>query len=194
MNHPPQIYLASASPRRQQILRQMGVSFKVIPQLVEEKKQCHELPDALVTRLALEKAEDGLKGQINQKIPVLGSDTIVVLDGKILGKPENRDQSINMLLNLSGRTHQVMTAVALADERETKKIISISDVTFSNIDRKTCENYWFSNEPLDKAGSYGIQGQAALFIKNISGSYSGVMGLPIYETGCLLKQFGINLL
>ncbi|MCU7835929.1 MAG: Maf family nucleotide pyrophosphatase [gamma proteobacterium symbiont of Taylorina sp.] len=194
MNHQPQIYLASSSPRRQEILQQMGVSFAVIPQRVEEETRTHESPEELVIRLALEKSKDGLKRQNNQKIPVLGSDTIVVLNGEILGKPDNKEQSIEMLLSLSDKTHQVMTAVVLANERHIKKAISISEVTFSQLDRNLCENYWQTNEPVDKAGSYGIQGQAALFIKNINGSYSGVMGLPVYETGLLLNQFGINLL
>ena len=194
----PQIYLASNSPRRQEILQQMGVSFSVIPQFIEESLAEHETAKQFVCRLALEKACDGLQRQVNKQIPVLGSDTIVVLENKILGKPENKQQSIEMLLSLSGKTHQVMTAVALVNEDTLTDVdkckISISEVTFANLSQTLCENYWQTGEPADKAGSYGIQSKGALFVKNIKGSYSGVMGLPIYETGLLLNQYKINLL
>ena len=172
----------------------MGITFSVIPQNIEEHFQPDETPYDYVLRLAVEKSKDGLKGQARQNIPVLGSDTIVVLDGKILEKPKNREHGIEMLLSLSGHTHQVMTAVALSNENKTASTISVSEVLFAPLNRKICENYWQTGEPVDKAGSYAVQGQGALFIKNINGSYSGVMGLPVYETGLLLNQFGINLL
>lgn len=188
------IHLASNSPRRKELLQQMGVLFKVIPQYAEEVHQLNESPETFVSRLALDKATDGLSRQLNQKIPVLGSDTAVILNGTILGKPEDKDQAITMLLNLSEQTHQVITAVALINDQKTEQIISKTDVSFSKLSRSMCEKYWQSGEPLDKAGSYGIQGQGALFISNINGSYSGVMGLPIYETGILLNKFDIHML
>lgn len=194
MTDNPQIYLASSSPRRQELLSQMGVSFKVIPQFAEEQHDLKETPEEFVSRLALEKATDGLLRQSNQQIPVLGSDTAVILDGKILGKPKDKEQAINMLLSLSNRTHQVLTAVTLINEDKTEQILSTTEVSFSILSNEMCENYWHTGEPLDKAGSYGIQGQGALFIRRINGSYSGVMGLPIYETRILLNQFGILLL
>ncbi len=191
MNEAPQIFLASSSPRRQELLNQMGVSFKVIPQFVEEKHYSGETPETFVSRLALEKASDGLLRQTKQQIPVLGSDTAVILDGHILGKPENKEQAIEMLLSLSGRTHQVLTAVAVKNKQKTEQVLSMTEVSFSKLSRKMCDNYWLSGEPVDKAGSYGIQGLGALFICHIKGSYTGVMGLPIYETNILLNKFGI---
>ncbi|MCK5666590.1 MAG: Maf family protein, partial [Thiotrichaceae bacterium] len=115
-------------------------------------------------------------------------------NGTILGKPEDKEQAITMLLNLSEQTHQVITAVALINDQKTEQIMSKTDVSFSKLSRSMCEKYWQSGESLDKAGSYGIQGQGALFISNINGSYSGVMGLPIYETGILLNKFDIHML
>ena len=198
MNDLPQIYLASSSPRRQEILQQMGVSFELVPQFVEEDVLAGESAEQFVSRLAMEKAQAGMLQRKNQQIPVLGSDTIVVLNDKILGKPKNKQQSIEMLLSLSGKTHQVMTAIALINEarQDVKKQLSlcVSEVTFTHLSQELCESYWHTNEPIDKAGSYAIQGRAALFIKNINGSYSGVMGLPIYETSVLLHGFGIHLL
>ena len=194
MTKHPQIYLASGSPRRQELLHQMGVSFIVIPQFVKEVHKPGESPEEFVTRLAVQKAADGLSRQTNRRIPVLGSDTAVVLDGKILGKPGSREQAIEMLLSLSAHTHQVMTAVALKNEQKTEVVISVSEVSFSKLSREMCENYWHTGEPADKAGSYGIQGKGALFISNINGSYSAVMGLPIFEAGTILNKFGIKIL
>lgn len=190
----PQIYLASGSPRRQELLHQMGVSFTVIPQFVEEEHKPNESPEDFVKRLALEKACDGYARQSQCAWPVLGSDTAVVLGKDILGKPENKEQAIKMLLNLSGQTHQVMTAVALKTEQQSQVSLSVSDVSFTTLNREICEQYWQTGEPKDKAGSYAIQGKGALFINHINGSYSGVMGLPIYETSLLLKKFGIHIL
>lgn len=172
----------------------MGVSFRVIPQFSEEKHNVKETPEAFVSRLALEKSTDGLLRQTNQQIPVLGSDTAVILDGNILGKPENKEQAVEMLLSLSDKTHQVLTAVVLKNKQKTEQILSTTEVSFAKLTREICENYWHGGEPVDKAGSYGIQGQGALFIRAINGSYSGVMGLPVYETNILLNKFGILLL
>jgi septum formation protein len=113
----------------------------------------------------------------------------VILDGKILEKPENREHAIDMLLQLSGKTHQVITAVALLNKEKQRQLLSITDVTFAKLDKQLCEAYWQTGEPVDKAGGYAIQGKGALFISNINGSYSAVMGLPIYETHQLLEQF-----
>ena len=154
----------------------MGVTFKVVPQFVEEQHVPTETPEEFVTRLALEKATDGLSRQKNQQIPVLGSDTAVIFNGTILGKPNNKDEAIEMLLSLSNQTHQVLTAVALKNGRKTEQILSTTDVSFIKLSREMCESYWQSGEPADKAGSYGIQGKGALFIDHINGSYSGVMG------------------
>ena len=172
----------------------MGVRFKVIPQFAEERHDLQETPEVFVARLALEKATDGLLRLSEQQIPVLGSDTAVILDGKILGKPENREQAVEMLLRLSNQTHQVLTAVAVKNQHRTEQILSSTEVSFSKLTRKMCESYWHSGEPVDKAGAYGIQGKGALFVRTINGSYSGVMGLPIYETSILLNKFGIDLL
>lgn len=188
------IYLASSSPRRKELLQQMGVSFKVVPQAVEETHKHTETAADYVSRLALEKAREGMSQQKNQDIPVLGADTAVIFNGRILGKPKDKENAIEMLLTLSGQTHQVMTAVALVNQQQIEQAISISDVSFARLDRTLCEKYWHSGEPIDKAGSYGIQGLAALFIDRLKGSYSGVMGLPIYETNVLLNKFAIKLL
>ena len=190
----PQVYLASGSPRRQELLVQMGVLFQVVAQNVDEVSRAEESPEDFVMRLALEKAQDGLRHTDLKHIPVLGSDTAVVIDNTILGKPQSHQHAIEMLMQLSGRTHQVMTGVVLLNEQQTFSAVSISEVTFTEIDREMCENYWRSGEPADKAGAYAVQGKGAVFIKNINGSYSGVMGLPVFETAQLLKQFNINLL
>lgn len=194
MSENPQIYLASSSPRRQELLQQMGVSFSVIPQFVEEIHKPDESPEDFVMRLALEKACDGHGRQSKGMIPVLGSDTAIVMNEQILGKPDNRDHALDMLMSLSGKTHQVLTAVALKNEQQEATALSVSEVSFCQLTRELCEQYWQTGEPADKAGSYAIQGRGSLFIRNINGSYSGVMGLPIYETANLLNQFGIDLL
>ncbi|MCP3851262.1 MAG: septum formation inhibitor Maf [Gammaproteobacteria bacterium] len=198
MTENQQILLASNSPRRQELLCQMGVSFRVIPQFAEEIHKSNESPEEFVSRLALDKAKDGLlrleRSQCDHQTPVLGSDTAVVLKGDILGKPKDKTHSIDMLLSLSNQTHQVFTAVALTNEHKTEQVLSITEVTFSTLSKTMCETYWQTGEAADKAGSYGIQGLGGLFVNKINGSYSGVMGLPIYETGLLLKKFGIDLL
>lgn len=190
----PQVYLASSSPRRQELLQQMGVLFQVVSQDVAETHQAGETAEQFVLRLAQEKAQDGLKYTDIKEIPVLGSDTAVVIENTILGKPENKQHAIEMLLHLSGQTHQVMTAVALVNHQKSLTSVSVSEVTFSKLTREICEHYWQTGEPSDKAGAYAVQGKGALFIKNINGSYSGVMGLPVFETAQLLNKFKIPLL
>ena len=187
-----QITLASASPRRAELLDQIQIKYKLLPVNIDESRHADEQPKEFVRRLALEKAQAGYKKYPHQ--PALGSDTIVVTEGQILGKPENQKQACNMLQLLSGRTHFVMTAVALCNNEIEKCEINISEVDFIELNNQQIESYWLTGEPIDKAGGYAIQGLAAQFIKNINGSYSGVMGLPLYETSQLLKQFGIDTL
>jgi len=187
------IYLASASPRRRELLDQIGVSYKVIRQNVAEHTQAGESPQAYVQRLALEKARAGWSRlSADACKPVLGADTAVVVDDHILGKPRDRDEGLAMLAQLSGRCHEVYSAVAIVAQTEAVKV-NRSQVCFATLDTALCEAYWNSGECHDKAGAYGIQGRAAAFITKLAGSYSGVMGLPLFETTVLLKQFGIDI-
>lgn len=179
------IYLASRSPRRRELLQQLGVDFEVIDVEIDETWDEKEPPRRFIQRLALEKARAG-REIINNVAPVLAADTEVILDGKLLGKPDNRDGAIDMLLTLSGRTHEVYSAVALIGQTE-NAVLSISRVSFKPLKKAECETYCDSGEPFDKAGGYGIQGGAAAFVSRLEGSYSGVMGLPLYETAELLK-------
>jgi len=186
------IYLASASPRRRELLTQIGVSFTTVDVEVDESTREGELPEDYVCRVALEKARAGLSvirdGKVNGYI--LGADTVVIVDDEILGKPTDRKMAAFMLRKLSGKTHRVMSAVALAGREETVRL-NISHVTFRELSDEEINEYIATGEPLDKAGAYGIQGYASLFIPLLEGSYSGVMGLPLYETGELLKQSGV---
>lgn len=188
----PQITLASASPRRRELLDQIFVTYNALPVNIDESHIAGESAEQFVIRLAQEKAQAGYK-QAPQRA-ALGSDTIVVCENKILGKPENKAQGLSMLKSLSGRTHQVMTAVAICDAETLHCKVSRSDVEFTELSSQQIEAYWETGEPVDKAGGYGVQGIAAQFIKNIKGSYSGIMGLPLYETTELLKLVGIRVL
>lgn len=186
-----QIILASSSPRRSELLQQMRVPFIVLPVDIDESALEGESPTTYVERLALEKARAGW--ELSEKTrPVLGSDTIVVIHGDILGKPRDRKHAIEMLKRLSGNTHQVLTAVALVEGNRSAIRLSESRVSFSPITEQEMLSYWESGEPADKAGAYAIQGLAAAFIQRIEGSFSGVMGLPIHETMDLLKSFGVD--
>jgi len=194
MTDSPSIYLASRSPRRAQLLRQIGVDFQVLAVDVDESLAPGETPAQHVGRLALEKARAGrelLPGTAPR--PVLGADTMVVAAGGAMGKPRDRADAIAMLQSLSGRTHEVLSAVALAGATESWRI-STSSVTFRTLTRSECAAYWGTGEPADKAGAYAIQGLAAVFVSRLEGSYSGVMGLPLYETGQLLAEAGLRLL
>ncbi len=187
----PLLVLASASPRRRELLAQIGVPHEVRPVHIDETRLEGEPPRAFVERLALEKALAGLD-VTDGRLPVLGSDTIVVVDGAVLGKPRDAADARRMLRLLSGRAHQVLTAVALAHSTRSGLRLSESTVHFAPLDDDWIRRYWDSGEPADKAGAYAVQGLAALRIRRIEGSFSGIMGLPLYETGELLAEFGID--
>jgi len=192
MSAPFDIYLASASPRRRELLTQIGICYELLQVTVPEVPRPGEKASDFVQRVALQKAQAG-KSLLSpgDPHPVLGADTAVVIDDCILGKPTDRQAAVDMLARLSGRCHQVMSAVAMAAEREVV-MLNISQVTFRELSNADIEAYWASGECYDKAGAYAIQGRAAMFIEELRGSYSGVMGMPLYETAMLLQQFGIN--
>ncbi len=185
------ICLASASPRRSELLDQIGVQYEVCPTDIDERIGEKETSDAYVTRMATEKAARASQQLRNKNLPVLAADTIVVIDEKILGKPENQSEAVAMLQALRGRTHKVLTAVVLVYQNRQSIRLSRSDVRFSQFSDEEIDRYWESGEPRDKAGAYAIQGKAALFIESLEGSYSGVMGLPLYEVGQLLDELEI---
>lgn len=182
------IYLASTSPRRRELLQQIGIRFKTLAIAVPEERQALETPAQCVQRLALEKARAGWNSlAVHEKQPVLGADTAVICDGEMFGKPQNKEHGLAMLQRLSGRSHEVITAVALVGESE-NTALSVSIVTFREISALEGEAYWHTGEPLDKAGAYAIQGRGAIFVSRLEGSYSGVMGLPLFETANLLQE------
>ncbi|HXA36233.1 MAG TPA: nucleoside triphosphate pyrophosphatase [Steroidobacteraceae bacterium] len=186
------VYLASGSPRRRELLRQIGVPFRVVDTAVDEAVLPGETPPAYVARLAAAKADAGWeKSGGATPVPVLAADTAVVLDGRILGKPGDRKDAEGMLRRLSGRTHEVLTAVALRTAEGLQSAISRSEVTFRGIAPGEALAYWETGEPCDKAGAYAIQGRAAIFVADLRGSYSGVMGLPLFETAELLSRAGV---
>ena len=198
------IYLASRSPRRRDLLTQMGVAFDTIifrgglrtdPQ-VDEGVHAGEAALSYVERVARAKAEHGIDLLLERRLPlrpVLAADTTLELAGEIIGKPADEADAAAILRRLSGRTHGVMTGVAVAHEGRTEYAQSLSEVRFRHIDDEEIRRYVLSGEPMDKAGAYGIQGRAALFIEYMAGSYTGIMGLPVCETGELLKRFGWRL-
>lgn len=184
------LYLASGSPRRRELLTQIGVPFTVVSAPIDESPLPDESAPAYVERLARAKAAAGL-ARVEGPAVVLGADTAVVLDGRILGKPKNREDAMAMLADLSGREHQVLTAVALSDGLHTQSLCVTSKVRFRAISADEAQRYWASGEPVDKAGGYAIQGLGAVFVTGLSGSYSAVVGLPLSETAELLGTFGI---
>ncbi|EJN28658.1 MULTISPECIES: Maf family protein [Pseudomonas] len=187
-----QLYLASGSPRRRELLTQIGVSFSVISADIDETPLPEECPLAYVERLARGKAEAGHGTVVSDAdFCVLGADTAVVLDGKILGKPVDEADACAMLMLLSGREHEVLTAIAVRNGERCESLVVRSLVRFRNIDRDEAAAYWASGEPRDKAGGYGIQGLGAVFVAGLNGSYSAVVGLPLCETCELLGHFGI---
>jgi septum formation protein len=188
-----ELYLASRSPRRQELLQQIHIGFHLLDVEVPEIPHQNEAAEIFVQRMALAKARAGLN-QLKKEdpLPVLGADTVVVVDGDILGKPRDKSDAINMLQRLSNREHEVFSSVVLMNHE--KKVVKLnrSKVMFRSLSNEDIDAYWASGECQDKAGAYGIQGKAAVFIKNLNGSYSGVMGLPLYETSEILQLFGIS--
>ncbi|MDG2107783.1 MAG: Maf family protein [Woeseiaceae bacterium] len=184
----PVLQLASKSPRRRQILASLGIRFDVVEVATDECQLKGEAPSDLVLRLAAAKAEATSYGSY-----VLGADTVVVSGDRVFGKPKDAKEAVDMLLSLSGRRHTVFTGVALKAPEGIRKLISITDVEFREIGKDEAVCYWQSGEPVDKAGAYGIQGLGGMFVKNIRGSYSGVMGLPVFETVELLTLAGIEI-
>jgi len=182
------IYLASNSPRRAQLLEQIDISFSRVNASIVEKLQEGESASDYVLRLALQKAQAGFDNSPKDR-PVLGADTIVIIDDHILEKPVDQRHAQKMLLQLSQATHQVFTAVAMVNNDLSKTVLVKTEVTFKALSKQEIENYWLTGEPLDKAAGYGIQGIAGKFVTNINGSYSAVVGLPLYETDQLIKQF-----
>ena len=191
MNKIHSILLASGSPRRRELLKQLAVTFKVAPADIDESVIDGETPEDYVVRLARENALTGFE-QNGALMPALGSDTIVLLDGQILGKPETRTEAESMLQSLSGQTHHVYSAVALALKSDNvMDTLNITAVTFGKMPVQWIKQYCQSDEPMDKAGAYAVQGGTGQYIRRIEGSYSGVMGLPLFETAELLRRAGL---
>lgn len=185
------IYLASASPRRAALLEQIGVAYEAVPADIRETRETGEAPERFVVRIAGEKAARvwerlGAGGQH----PVLAADTVVLLDGRLLGKPRDRADALAMLADLSGRTHRVLTGVALRDGSGLRTALGAAEVRFRSTTDAERRAYLGTGEPLDKAGAYGIQGRGAVFVEWIEGSFSAVVGLPLAETGALLASVG----
>lgn len=185
------IILASASPRRQELLDQIKVAYKVDPVVINETPLSGEAPGNYVRRIAAEKSAACLAQSGGSGLPVLAADTAVVLGNRIMGKPENRDDATAMLKQLSGKTHQVYSAVSLRG-RDHFQALSVTEVTFRTLTDREILVYWLSGEPVDKAGAYAIQGLGGIFVESIKGSYSGVVGLPLFETAELLSKQGIE--
>ncbi|WP_460123982.1 Maf family protein [Pseudomonas sp. H3_G09] len=186
------LYLASGSPRRRELLTQIGVHFAAISADIDETPLSDESPSAYVERLARGKAEAGRRSVVSdQPFCVLGADTAVVLDGKILGKPVDEADACAMLMMLSGNEHEVLTAIAVLEGERCESRVVRSRVRFRTISREEASAYWASGEPRDKAGGYGIQGLGAVFVAGLEGSYSAVVGLPLCETCEVLGHFGI---
>ncbi len=202
MTPTPRIYLASKSPRRRDLLRQIGVNFDVLTFRsgergedadVDETPLPDEAVERYVERLALAKAQAGMRRVLWRKLlphPVLAADTTLEVDGEIVGKPRDAAEAHAILERLSGRRHRVLTAVAVSDGARTRSRLSVSEVAFRTLGEHDIRRYIATGEPFDKAGAYGIQGHAAIFVEEIRGSYSGIMGLPLFETAALLEIFG----
>ncbi|HSP58043.1 MAG TPA: Maf family protein [Halomonas sp.] len=188
MIHAPILCLASASPRRRDLLASIGVTVDVRPVDIDETPLVDETPAAYVVRLAREKALAGAKGN---SLAVLGADTAVVRDGAILGKPEDREQAAAMLRSLSGRGHEVLTAVAVSGPAGMLEACVATRVVMRDVTDDEIDAYWATGEPVDKAGGYAIQGLAAVFVARVEGSYSAVVGLPLFETAALLARQGV---
>jgi septum formation protein len=194
----PVVILASASPRRTELLAQLGVAHRVVPPQIDERRAAGEPIGHCVRRLAKNKALEvqvalaavaGAAAAV--ELVVLGADTAVVIDDELLGKPRDRADALSMLSRLSGRWHQVLSAVALASAQGIQCSLSSSEVRFRALSERECAAYWDSGEPRDKAGAYAIQGLGAAFVQDLRGSYSGVVGLPLFETAHLLTEAGV---
>jgi septum formation protein len=199
----PRIYLASQSPRRRELLKQIGIRYEILllrsdsrrKVCVDETPHAGEVPVDYVQRICRDKARAGwqtLSLRNLPLLPVLAADTTVTLDGKIIGKPDDNEHAAGILRMLSGRQHQVHTAVAMSFGERLEMRLSTTAITFDTLSEERISRYLLTNEAHDKAGAYGIQGHAGAFVKHIEGSYSGVMGLPLYETVELLKLFGYH--
>jgi len=193
----PVLILASASPRRSQLLQQIGVSHRVMPADIEERRGPGESIEQCVQRLSCGKALHihrrlALGDAPDASLPVLGADTVVVIDDDMLGKPLDRADGLKMLQRLSARSHQVLSGVALASATGVHYRLSRSEVRMRALSAQECAHYWASGEPSGKAGAYAIQGSGAIFVESLTGSYSGVMGLPLFETAQLLHEAGIR--
>jgi septum formation protein len=184
------IYLASTSPRRKALLKQINIEFEALDIAIDETPFADENPQNYVNRMALAKARAGYRSVLVES--VLAADTVVVCAGKMFGKPKDAEEARWMLKKLSGIRHQVLTAVALVNKTKQSVRLNVNNVYFKMLDDDEIESYILTGEPFDKAGSYAIQGLASVFIQRIEGSYTGVMGLPLYETAVLLSEIGIN--
>ena len=189
---PAQIILASASPRRSELLKQIGINHQIQVVDIDETPLMGEPPLIYVHRVAAKKSA-ACMALVNQKLPILSADTSVVCDGIIFGKPDNKQHAVELLSRLSGRTHQVYSAISLRGNQHWQSV-SISEVRFRSLSQDEIIAYCDTDEPLDKAGAYAIQGLASIFIESITGSFSGVMGLPLFETAQLLAQQGIKVI
>ncbi|WP_110655139.1 Maf family protein [Salinicola halimionae] len=190
MNDAPVLRLASASPRRRELLASIGVSVELAPADIDESRGEGESPEQFVSRLAREKAEAGHRGSTR---PTLGADTVVVCDGAIFGKPRDEAHAREMLTALSGREHLVLSAVAVIGAQGLRECWVATQVFMRRIDEAEMAAYWSTGEPADKAGGYAVQGRAAIFVERLEGSYSAVVGLPLYETASLLRAQGVAL-
>ena len=192
-----QLYLASGSPRRKELLAQTGVVFERIAAPIDETPQPNENPRDYVIRMAVEKAQSGWQHLVAAGLalkPVLASDTSVVFNNEILGKPLDASDAASMLRKLSGQTHEVLTSLALKTENAVDTRLSVSRVTFAELSDAQIAAYVASGEPMDKAGAYGIQGLGGVFVAHLDGSFTGVMGLPLHDTAALLAQYGLGIL
>ena len=188
----PVLHLASASPRRRELLTALGLSFTYGGVDIDESALAGESVSDMVLRLATSKARTAFDSG-DYAVPVLGADTTVVLDDRVFGKPGSKDEALNMLASLSGHTHQVLTGVAVVTNGGLETAVSRTDVQFRAIHPDEAEAYWQSGEAAGKAGAYAVQGLGGIFVSAISGSYTGVVGLPVYETANLLHRAGIEL-
>jgi septum formation protein len=187
-NTPPPIVLASQSPRRAELIARLGLDFDIEPADIDESYRPGETPPEHAERLAREKAEK--VASTHRHALVVGSDTIVVIDGDVLGKPRDREQAVEMLMRLSGRDHEVCTGIAVAMDGRVESGLERVRVRFRTLDRRACEEYVATGEPMDKAGSYGIQGYGSAIVECIEGDYFAVMGLPVVRMLTLVQRFG----